>query len=103
MSNSTEITATVDPQATGTATLSAGPQPVPDAGPAFFSLYSMLLGGESKWPEAVGAALVFESDAYVLRTLIINSAENKGIAIPFCTAICFGTCYRAGVSQHISR
>jgi len=79
----TEMTAAVDPQATGTATLSAGPQPAVDEAPAFSSLYSMLLGGESKWPEAVGAALVFEGDAYVVRTLIINSAENKGMAIPF--------------------
>jgi len=80
---STEITATVDPQATGTATLFAGPQPDPEDLPSFSSLYSILFGGESKWPEAVGAALVFEGDAYVVRTLIINSAENKGMAIPF--------------------
>ena len=26
---------------------------------------------------------VLENDAYVVRTLIINSAENKGVAIPF--------------------
>ena len=38
---------------------------------------------ETKWPDAVGAALVFESDAYVLRTLIINNAENKNNPIPF--------------------
>jgi len=84
------VTATVDPQGTGTATLSAGPQPEADEAPAFSSLYSMLFGGESKWPEAVGAALVFEGDAYVLRTLIINSAENKGIAIPFLPQIVSG-------------
>jgi len=79
----TVILGTAEPPATGTATLSAGPQPGPDEGLAFSSLYGMLFGGESKWPEAVGAALVFEGDAYVVRTLIINSAENKGMAIPF--------------------
>jgi hypothetical protein len=79
----TEIAATADPQASGNATLSGGPQPGLDEGPAFSSLYSMLFGGESKWPEAVGAALVFDGDAYVVRTLIINSAENKGLAVPF--------------------
>jgi hypothetical protein len=79
----TVIVGTAEPPATGTATLSAEPQPAPDEGPAFSSLYGMLFGGESKWPEAVGAALVFEGDAYVVRTLIINSAENKGVAIPF--------------------
>lgn len=77
-----ELATTADPQAPGNATLSAGPQPRPDED-LFYSLYGMLFGGESKWPEAVAAALVFDGDAYVLRTLIINSAENKGIAIPF--------------------
>jgi hypothetical protein len=52
-------------------------------GPLFFSLYSGFFAGESKWPEAVGAALVFEGDAYVVRTLIVNSPENKNTAIPF--------------------
>ena len=75
--------ATADPQNPGSATLSAGPQSVRDEAPNFGSLYTILFGGESKWPEAVGAALVFEGDAYVVRTLIINSAENKGLAIPF--------------------
>lgn len=53
------------------------------SGPMFLSLYSTLFGGESKWPEAVGAAVVFEGDAYVLRTLVLNSIENKGNAVPF--------------------
>jgi hypothetical protein len=54
-----------------------------DMTPAFYSLYGALFGGQSKWPEAVGAALVFENDAYVVRTLILNGAENKSSAIPF--------------------
>ena len=78
-----EIGPTADPQTSSDATLSSGTQPPVDEGPEFYSLYSMLFGGETKWPEAVGAALVFEGDAYVLRTLIINSDENKGKAIPF--------------------
>jgi hypothetical protein len=48
-----------------------------------FSLYGALFGGESRWPEAVSAALAFEGDAYVLRALIINGDENRGNAIPF--------------------
>lgn len=79
----TIIATTAGPQASGDATLSGGPQPSVDEAMALSSLSRMLFGGQSKWPEAVGAALVFEGDAYVLRTLIINSAENKGIAIPF--------------------
>ncbi len=77
------IATTAGPQTSGDATLSGGPQPNVDEAVALSSLSRMLFGGQSKWPEAVGAALVFEGDAYVLRTLIINSAENKGIAIPF--------------------
>lgn len=74
----------VDPQASGEATLSAQPRPDPDViNPLMFSLYGALFGVESKWPEAVAAAVVFEGDAYVLRTLILNSPANKNTAIPF--------------------
>lgn len=66
-----------DSQASSTGTLSAGPSPM------FFSLYSALFGGETKWPEAVGAAVVFEGDAYIVRTLIMNGDENKSNPIPF--------------------
>src|SRR6185503_16970271 len=80
---STVVSATVDPQASGNASLSSGPQPSVEEAVAFSSLSRIFFAGESRWPEAVGAALFFEGDAYVLRTLIINSPENKGIAIPF--------------------
>ena len=76
--------ATIDPQASSGATLSGEPQPGTDAGPPMiYSLYGALFGGEAKWPEAIGAALVFEGDAYVVRSLILNGTENKGNAIPF--------------------
>jgi hypothetical protein len=48
-----------------------------------YSLYGSLFGGQPKWPEAVAAALSFEGDAYVLRALVLNSAENKAVAVPF--------------------
>src|SRR6185369_16157795 len=79
----TVVASTAGAQTSGDATLSGGPQPNVDEAVALSSLSRMFFGGQSKWPEGVGAALVFEGDAYVLRTLIINSAENKGIAIPF--------------------
>jgi hypothetical protein len=72
-----------DPQASSSATLSGGQRGTEVVGPMMFSLYGALFGGEHKWPEAVSAALAFEGDAYVLRTLVINTAENKGNAIPF--------------------
>ena len=77
-SSPTIAVVTPDSQTSNNATLGTG-----ELNPMMFSLYGALFGGESKWPEAVGAALVFEGDAYVVRTLIINSAENKGNAIPF--------------------
>jgi hypothetical protein len=78
---STEVvSATAEPPPADNATLSAGPTP---EGAPFISLYGALFGGESKWPEAIGAALVAEGDAYIVRTLIINKAENKSNAIPF--------------------
>jgi hypothetical protein len=65
------------------ATLSGTPRGTDEVGPMFFSLYGALFGGESKWPEAIAAAVVFENDAYVVRTLILNSEENKNSAVPF--------------------
>ncbi len=73
---------TADAQSSTTATLGAGPPDGP--GPSFLPIYGALFGGgTTKWPEALGAALVFEGDSYVVRTLIINGAENKNNAIPF--------------------
>jgi len=67
----------------GTATLSGSPRETDELNTLMFSLSGALFSGESKWPEAVAAALVFEGDAYVIRTLILNSEENKNSAIPF--------------------
>lgn len=50
---------------------------------AFMSLSGLLFGGQPKWPEAVGAAIAFEGDGYVVRTLLINGEETKNNAIPF--------------------
>jgi hypothetical protein len=81
-SQPTLVVTASDPQVTGQATLSASPAP-DITGPMMFSFYSALFGGETKWPEAISAALVFEGDAYVARTLIVNGSENKSNAIPF--------------------
>jgi hypothetical protein len=83
-SQPTLVVTSSDPQPSGNATLSSEPQPATEVvGPMMFSLYGALFGGVSRWPEAVSAAVVFEGDAYVLRTLIVNGAENKSNAIPF--------------------
>ncbi|HEV7683979.1 MAG TPA: DUF3352 domain-containing protein [Pyrinomonadaceae bacterium] len=79
-----ELVATVNPPDSSTTTPSdTTSEDHVDMTPVFSSLYGALFGGKSKWPEAVGAALVFENDAYVVRTLILNGAENKSSAIPF--------------------
>jgi hypothetical protein len=83
-SQPTLVVTSSDPQPSGNATLSSEPQPATEVvGPMMFSLYGALFGGVSRWPEAVSAAVVFEGDAYVLRTLIVNGAENKSNALPF--------------------
>jgi hypothetical protein len=80
----TSVEPAPEAQASGNATLSGGPSGGADpVGPMMFSFYGALFGGQSKWPEAVGAAVAFEGDAYVVRSLIINSAESKSNAIPF--------------------
>lgn len=78
----TVVDATANAQSSGD-TNPTVPQAYSEEGAAFASLYSMFFAGGNKWPEAVGAGLVFENDAYVLRTLIINNEENKDSAIPF--------------------
>jgi hypothetical protein len=50
-------------------------------------LAAMILGsvarGEPRWPEAVGAAISFDGDAYVARVLLLNGAEGRASAVPF--------------------
>lgn len=57
--------------------------PTPGLNEAMIPLYSVFFGGASTWPEALGIAVVFEGDSYILRTLVINSPDNKSNAIPF--------------------
>ena len=65
-------------------TLTATPMQGPDSmNFAFLSFYGLLFGGQPKWPEAVGAAIAFEADGYVVRTVLVNGAETKDNAIPF--------------------
>jgi hypothetical protein len=79
---------TSNPQLADGQTLSATlnpstPQESEEMNAAMMSFYGVLFGGQTKWPEAVGAAVAFEDDSYVVRALILNGAENKPNAIPF--------------------
>jgi hypothetical protein len=60
-----------------------GPKPVVDESAVMPPISAAFFGGEAKWPEAIGAALVAEGDTYIVRTLLINSAANKNSPIPF--------------------
>ena len=75
---------TTNAQTSSSATLSGPiaqrPEPMDFA---FLSIYGLLFGGQPRWPEAVGAAIAFEGDGYVVRTLIVNGPETKDNAIPF--------------------
>jgi hypothetical protein len=68
---------------TPSATSTPDPPPDPEMNVAMMSFYGVLFGGQTKWPEAVGAAVAFEDDSYVVRALVLNGAENKPNAIPF--------------------
>jgi hypothetical protein len=57
---------------------------------AFMSMWSLLFGGQPKWPEAVGVAIAFEEDGYVVRALIVDVPGNKSNAIPFVTRLTSG-------------
>ncbi|HWN09219.1 MAG TPA: DUF3352 domain-containing protein [Pyrinomonadaceae bacterium] len=74
---------TTDPDAT----LGVGDAPPQPQGPNFpmFSISSLLFGfgGQTKWAEAVGVAVAFEGDSYVLRALIVNGPDSKTNSIPF--------------------
>ena len=84
-SSSTQVTKeTNESKASSSATLSGPIAQRPDQmDSAFISLYGLLFGGQPKWPEAIGAAIAFEGDGYVVRTLIVNGADTKDNAIPF--------------------
>lgn len=68
-----------------TVALATNPQPEdePIPVPYNYSIEQAFFGGEAKWPEALALAVVFEGDAYVVRTLIINDGESKPNPIPF--------------------
>ncbi len=78
-----ETTATTElvAQPSGEETKRSQPDPMDTA---LFAISNAFFGGRPKWPEAVGAALVFEGDSYVLRVMLVNAPDEKVISpIPF--------------------
>jgi hypothetical protein len=71
-----------DPQVQRTATLSASTDD-PIMNVSMMTIFGGFIGGQAKWPEAVGVAIAFEGDSYVARALIVSEAGTKGSPIPF--------------------
>lgn len=67
----------------------ASPSPSPEAKrneeatEAIASLGRAFFAGQSKWPDAVAAAITFDEESYNLRVLLINPPETKAVIIPF--------------------
>jgi hypothetical protein len=53
-----------------------------------------LLGrGEPQWPEAIGVALTFENNEYVIRAILVESQNAKRLALPFVPQLISGPGY----------
>lgn len=72
---------TVNPDGSSSGQLTAQAVGPMDIG--FFSLSSLIFGGQAKWPEAIAVAANFEDEGYVVRALLVNEAESRSNAIPF--------------------
>ncbi|MEP6707059.1 MAG: hypothetical protein ABJC05_06045 [Pyrinomonadaceae bacterium] len=62
----------------------AQPEPTPDpTDPFLSSLFGAFGVSEPEWPEALGVALSFESDSYIVRMILIDPPDKKTTPIPF--------------------
>jgi hypothetical protein len=78
---------TPDPSNTAVTTDLAEIQDKPRAPEPMEAALSLLagsfFGGEGKWPDGIGASLLFDGDSYVARVLLVNPPTEKASAIPF--------------------
>ncbi len=49
--------------------------------------------GEAQWPEAVGVALTFDNDEYVVRAILVESQNAKRLTLPFVPQLISGPEY----------
>jgi hypothetical protein len=54
------------------------------------NLASALFFGRPKWPEAIGLAVAFDADTYVVRALFMNGPETKASMIPIAPQLIAG-------------
>jgi hypothetical protein len=53
-----------------------------------------LLGrGETQWPEAIGVALTFDNDEYVIRAILVEPPNAKRLPLPFVPQLISGPAY----------
>src|SRR5260370_22681808 len=49
--------------------------------------------GEPQWPEAIGVALTFDNDEYVIRAILVESQNAKRLTLPFVPQLISGPAY----------
>ncbi|PYS80897.1 MAG: hypothetical protein DMF70_10050 [Acidobacteria bacterium] len=49
--------------------------------------------GEPQWPEAIGVALTFENNEYVIRAILVEAQNAKRLALPFVPQLISGPGY----------
>ncbi len=59
--------------------------------PGLDRLASALLFGSPKWPDAIGVAINFDADTYIVRALMISGPETKGKCHTLCSSANFWT------------
>jgi hypothetical protein len=82
-----------DPATAGAQTGEQGESPASAsilAGAVVDRVMGSLFFGKSKWPDAIGVAITFDADTYIVRALMVNGPENRGIVIPFAPQLIAG-------------
>ncbi len=57
------------------------------------NMLALLGRGEPQWPEAVGVALTFDNDEYVIRAILVEAQNAKRLALPFVPQLVSGPAY----------
>jgi hypothetical protein len=66
------------------------PSPAAQLSAAMSGLSRLLFDGPSSWPNAIGLGIAFDAESYVIRSLFVNSEENRNVIIPFAPQLLAG-------------
>jgi hypothetical protein len=78
-----EVKVSPPPGQSGVVVTQDAPPPVETFDPLYYMLMGSMFGGQSKYPDAVGVAISFDSEGYAVRVLLINGPDAKSALIPF--------------------